>query len=57
MLTLITENIATIVICAILLGIVAAILVGIARDKKKGKSACGCGCKSCPMSDSCNREK
>lgn len=53
----ISENIATILICIVLLGIVAAIIAGIIRDKKKGKSSCGCGCANCPMSDSCHQKK
>lgn len=57
MLTWILENIATIIICVVLLAIVAAIIVGIVRDKKKGKSSCGCGCANCPMSGSCHQKK
>lgn len=53
----ISENIATILICIVLLGIVAAIIAGIIRDKKKGKSSCGCGCANCPMSGSCHQKK
>ena len=54
MLAWISENMATIVICAILLGIVAAIIAGLVRNRKKGKSSCGCGCANCPMSGSCH---
>ncbi len=57
MLTWVSENIATIVICVVLLSIVAAIIIGIVRDKKKGKSSCGCGCANCPMSGSCHQKK
>ncbi len=56
MLTWISENIATILICIVLLAIVAAIIVRIVRDKKKGAS-CGCGCAGCPMSGSCHQKK
>lgn len=57
MLTWVSENIATIVICVVLLAIVAAIITGIVRDKKKGKSSCGCGCANCQMSGSCHQKK
>lgn len=57
MLAWISENMATIIICAVLLCIVAVIIVGIVRDKKKGKSSCGCGCANCPMSGSCHQKK
>lgn len=57
MLTWIWENIATIIICIALLLIVTGIIAGMIRDKRKGKSSCGCGCASCPMSDSCHKSK
>ena len=56
MLAWISANIATVIICAELVIIVAAIIIGMVRDKKKGKSSCGCGCSSCPMSGSCHTE-
>lgn len=59
MLTVILEYLPTVIIALILLGIVAAIIAGMARDKKKGKScSCGCGgCSGCPMSESCKKDK
>ena len=57
MLAWLTENLATIIICAVLMAVVAAIIVSMVRNKKKGKSACGCGCSDCPMSGSCHSKK
>lgn len=57
MLTWISENIATIIICVILLAIVAAVIGKMVRDKKKGKSSCGCGCANCAMNGSCHSKK
>lgn len=57
MLTWISENIATLLIAAVLIAVVAAVITGIVRNKKKGHSACGCGCDSCPMSGSCRSGK
>lgn len=51
------QNLATILICLGLVAIVALIVVGMVRDKKKGKSSCGCGFGSCPMSGSCHGKK
>ena len=51
------ENIATILICAVLIAVVAAIIVSMVRDRKKGKSSCGCGCANCPISGSCHSKK
>lgn len=47
MLAWISQNIATILICMVLIGIVAAIIIHMIRNKKKGTSACGCGCAQC----------
>lgn len=57
MLTWISENIASIIICAVLLAIVATVIVGMVRNKKKGKSSCGSGCANCPMSGKCHSKK
>lgn len=57
MLTWISENLATILICAILIAIVAAIVIRMIYNRRKGKSSCGCGCNNCPMSGSCHPEK
>lgn len=57
MLTWFTNNIGTILICAVLIAVVAAIIVGMRRDKKKGKSSCGCNCAHCAMSGTCHSKK
>ena len=43
----IAENLATIIICLVLAVIVAAIIIGLVRNKKKAKSSCGCN--YCPL--------
>ena len=53
MLSWLCENAATIIICAVLAAVVAALIVNMVKNRKKGKSSCGCGCSSCPMSVSC----
>jgi hypothetical protein len=57
MLAWIGENIATIIISAVLVAIVAAVIVGMVRNRKKGKSACGCGCSHCLMNGACHPKK
>lgn len=51
------NNIWTIIICAVLIGIVAAIIVSMIRKKRKGKSVmCNCGnCSGCAMHGSCHK--
>ena len=50
----ISANIGTIIICAVLVLIVAAIIFKLVRDKRKGKSSCGCTCAHCAMSGTCH---
>lgn len=52
--TWILENIATLMIGGLLIAAVAAIIIHMVRNRKKGKNSCGCGCSNCPMSDSCH---
>ena len=47
-------NIGTIVISLILVGIISAIVVKLIKDKKQGKSSCGCGCTNCAMRGHCH---
>ncbi len=46
---------ATVIISFILAAIVVSIIVKLKNDKKAGKSSCGCGCSSCPMSGECHK--
>ena len=56
MIAWLAANIGTVLICAALIGIVAFIIVGMVRDRRKGKSSCGCagGCAGCALSDTCH---
>ena len=53
----IAENLATIIICLVLAVIVAAIIIGLVRNKKKGKSPCGCNCAPWARAGSCHNKK
>ncbi len=57
MLAWLMENMATIIIGAVLVFVVAAILVSMKRGKRKGKSSCGCGCAGCAMNGACHPAK
>ena len=46
---------ATVIISLVLLAIVAGIITKMVKDKKAGKSSCGCGCSNCPMSSDCHK--
>ena len=51
----IADNAGTILASLALAGLVALIVVRMRKDRKRGKSACGCSCGSCPMSGTCHK--
>ena len=55
MLTWLTENLGTIIISLVLVGIVTAIIVKMVKNKKQGKTSCGCGCQDCAMNKTCHK--
>ncbi|MDE6797299.1 MAG: FeoB-associated Cys-rich membrane protein [Ruminococcus sp.] len=44
----------TVIIGLVLLAIVVLIVVRMIKDKKSGKSSCGCGCEHCANSSVCH---
>ena len=54
MLSVFSENIGSIAILLALALIIGFVAFKVIRDKKRGKSSCGCGCGSCPMKDKCH---
>ena len=54
MLDWITANLATILISAFLLAFCIGIVIKSRRDRKKGKTSCGCGCSGCSMNGMCH---
>ena len=56
MLQTIADNAGTIIVTLILIGIVAAAVRRLIRDKRQGKSSCGCNCGCCPMTGSCHKQ-
>ena len=57
MLQWIGANIGTIALCIVLIAIVALIIRYLIRQKKQGKSSCGCGCAHCAMHGSCHQNR
>ncbi len=46
----------TFIVALFLLGVVAAIVGSLVRNKKRGKSSCGCSaCSGCAMNGKCRR--
>ena len=48
------QNYGAILICAIIIGIFALLIVSLIRDKKAGRSSCCGGCAGCAMSGQCH---
>ncbi len=57
MLAWLMENMATIIISAVLVLLVATVIASMVHSKRKGKSSCGCGCAGCAMSGVCHPKK
>ncbi len=49
------ENIGSIIVVCALVAIVALIIVSNVKNKKKGKSNCGCGCSNCSLNGLCHK--
>ena len=54
MLAWLSANIGTIIVALVLAVIVALIIISAVKNKKKGKSSCGCNCAHCAMAGSCH---
>lgn len=50
-------SIGTIIITLVLVGIVTLVIVGMVRDRKKGKASCCGGCAHCAMAGTCHKDK
>ena len=57
MVALIFDNLPTVIVCGVVLAAVVLAVLSIVRDKKKGKSSCGCSCGTCSMSGSCHKNE
>ncbi|MBO5374364.1 MAG: FeoB-associated Cys-rich membrane protein [Clostridia bacterium] len=57
MLEFLANNIGTIAISILLLGVVAGIIIRLVKNKRQGKTSCGCGCSNCAMSDICHKDE
>lgn len=53
----IAENWTTILISLLLLALVVWIVVSLLKNRKKGKSSCGCNCAHCAMAGSCHNHQ
>ncbi|MGN0518922.1 MAG: FeoB-associated Cys-rich membrane protein [Acutalibacteraceae bacterium] len=54
MLLWLKANLATIIISVILVITVALVIRKMIKDKRQGKSSCGCGCANCALKGQCH---
>lgn len=50
-------NGGSVAVGVVVLAVIAAIVAGMIKNRKKGKSTCGCGCASCALSGQCRASK
>ena len=55
MLAFFAENWATIVVAGILAAVVVLIVLRLRKNRKAGKTSCGCGCENCPSAGICRK--
>ena len=51
------SNMTNILVIAAVIGIVTLAVISMIRDKKAGKSSCGCNCAKCAMAGKCHSVK
>ena len=56
MLDFLSNNWGTILIGGIIAVAVVLVIIKMYRDKKKGRSSCGCNCSNCPSSGTCHKK-
>ena len=56
MIQAIIDNAGTIIASILLIGLVTWIIIRMRKDRKQGKSSCGCNCGCCPMAGSCHKQ-
>ena len=53
----IAQNLGTLLISAVLIAIVTSITISLIRQKKRGKSSCGCNCAHCALHGQCHKQQ
>lgn len=48
------NNASTIIVGAAVAALLAFVIIKMVKDKKKGKSSCGCSCAGCPSAGACH---
>ncbi|HWP52081.1 MAG TPA: FeoB-associated Cys-rich membrane protein [Clostridia bacterium] len=51
-----SANLPTIIVGAIVFGVIALVVIKLIKDKINHNSSCGCGCAHCPSSGACHHK-
>ena len=57
MLSWLHNNLGTVAVCVGLAILLGAVAIHMIKEKKQGKSSCGCGCEGCALSEQCHPQK
>ena len=57
MIEFLKNNIGTVVVGAILLLLCIYVFYVLIRNRRQGKTSCGCNCGGCPMSGTCHKQE
>ena len=57
MLEFFSANLPTLLVGAVVFGVIALVVVKLVKDKLNHKSSCGCGCSGCPGQGGCHGDK
>lgn len=57
MMKFLSENLGTIITGIVIAGVITAVIFKMVKDRKKGKSSCGCDCGCCSNSKLCHSGK
>ena len=55
MITWLAENASTLAVSLVLLIVVALVVRKLVRDRRAGRTSCGCGCANCPSQGICHK--
>ena len=56
MLGWLADNLATVIVCAVLILVVGCSIAALVRRRRQGKSSCGCGCEGCDKAHICQKD-
>ncbi len=57
MIEFLSANLGTIVVFLVVIAVVGFVTAKLIKDKKSGRSSCGCGCENCQSADICHKKE